>query len=102
MVSRLVLAAVLLATGSCDAADPPRPVDTKARVRVGTARHPVYERDERVSPMIHRAPVRAPTRAFGPGTRPAQSWGGGIGRGGDPGIHAAGVGGPGWPPSEVG
>ncbi|MEK6665264.1 MAG: His/Gly/Thr/Pro-type tRNA ligase C-terminal domain-containing protein, partial [candidate division NC10 bacterium] len=26
---------------------------------------------------------------------------GGVGRGGDPGIHAGGVGGPGWPPSEV-
>ncbi len=32
---------------------------------------------------------------------PAQPKGGGIGRGGDPGIHAEGVGGPGWPPSEV-
>ena len=31
---------------------------------------------------------------------PAQPSGGGIGRGGYPGIHAEGVGGPGWPPSE--
>ncbi|MBI4589685.1 MAG: NAD(P)-dependent oxidoreductase, partial [Candidatus Rokubacteria bacterium] len=43
--------------------------------------------------------VRARTRFAGP--RPAQSFrGGGFGRGGDPGVHAGGVGGPGWPPSE--
>ena len=43
--------------------------------------------------LINPGPVRA--RAL-----PAQSLGGGIGRGGDPGIHAGGLGGPGWPPSE--
>ena len=49
-----------------------------------------------------RYAARAPTHAFGAGTRPAQPVGGGIGRGGDPGFHAGGVGGPGWPPSEEG
>ena len=58
--------------------------------------------------LHHHARVRARTHGFAAGTRPAQPLGGGVRVpgpkawvGGDPGIHAVGVGGPGWPPSEV-